>query len=142
MLFTDATTHSALCAAIVFDASQVESFWLSDTLTVPPVAASSKAGSTCASAGHSRTSSIQGLPFAAVSGQEGLGLDAGAAGDEAGSSASGTSMLDPFAATLDVVQEGGSGLSNSHHQVQQSKLWLPVGANKRRHGQQGTSLGN
>jgi hypothetical protein len=107
---------------------------------VPPMAASSKAGSTCASAGHSRTSSIQGLPFAAASGQEGLGLDAGAAADEAGSSVSGTSMLDPFAATLDVVQEGGCGLANiNSHAVfggncacQQSKL-LSV-------GRQGTHL--
>jgi hypothetical protein len=105
-----------VCACVCFHVPiepQVESFWLSDTLTVPPVAASSKAGSTCASAGHSRTSSIQGLPFAAVSGQEGLGLDAGATADEAGSSTSGTSMLDPFAATLDVVQEGGYELAQS-----------------------------
>lgn len=100
---------------------QVESFWLSDTLPVPTIAASSKAGSTCPSAGHSRTSSTQGLPGAAahVSQDALAGLDT--AGDEAasssaggvaaahaGSSMSGSSFADPFAANMDAVQEGRS----------------------------------
>lgn len=100
---------------------QVESFWLSDTLPVPAVAASSKAGSTCASAGHSRTSSIQGLPGAAshASHEALMGLDTAAAEDAGagvsaggvlqafgGSSVSGSSYADSFAANLDAAQEG------------------------------------
>jgi hypothetical protein len=94
---------------------QVESFWLSDTLPVPAtMAASSKAGSTCASVGHSRTSSIQGL--AAAAGQHAstealAALDAApeeaGSGLAGGSSMSGSSFADPFAAHMaDVVQQG------------------------------------
>lgn len=92
---------------------QVESFWLSDTLPVPPaMAASSKAGSTCASAGHSRTSSIQGLSAAAGQHASSEALAALDAAEEAGggiaggSSMSGSSFADPFAAHMDAVQQG------------------------------------
>lgn len=103
---------------------QVESFWLSDTLSVPTVAPSSKAGSTCASAGHSRTSSIQGLPAAVTSaGQEVLlgpgslasaadegvvvsGGGVSSAGHVGGGSISGSSCVDPLAANTDTAQEG------------------------------------
>lgn len=114
---------------------QVESFWLSDTLPVSTAAASSRAGSTCPSASHSRTSSIQGLPGVAAAaaaatgtssgGQEALlavALEApgGAAADDgsrssaggggallAGGSVSGSSGVEAFAGhNADSMQEG------------------------------------
>lgn len=107
---------------------------MSDTLPVSTAAASSRAGSTCPSASHSRTSSIQGLPgvaaAAAATGASGGGQEAllaaaleapgGAAADDgsrsytgsggvllAGGSVSGSSGVEAFAGhNVDSTQEG------------------------------------